>query len=153
MTHDYLRSPVGGLRLHSDGSALTGIEFGADRSSDDASDDVLAEAARQLRDYFAGERQDFDLALSLQGTPFQRRVWSALQTIPYGTTVSYGQIAAELGLDPGASRAVGAANGANPVPIVVPCHRVIGSGGSLTGYGGGLDRKRTLLTLERPGLF
>jgi methylated-DNA-[protein]-cysteine S-methyltransferase len=102
-----------------------------------------------LKEYFAGERTKFDVPLALSGTPFQRRVWTALQDIPYGETTTYGELAASLGLVPGASRAVGLANGKNPVSIIVPCHRVIGSTGSLTGYGGGLDRKQRLLDHER----
>ncbi len=111
----------------------------------------LAEAARQLRAYFAGELREFRLALDLRGSDFQKRVWRELSAIPYGETRSYGEIAAAIGA-PRAVRAVGAANGANPVPIVVPCHRVIGAGGKLTGYGGGLPLKRRLLELERDTL-
>jgi methylated-DNA-[protein]-cysteine S-methyltransferase len=121
--------------------------------SDDA---VFPEAVEQLEAYFAGDRTEFDLDLHLVGTAFQRRVWEALLTIPYGETRSYGEIARQIG-SPGAFRAVGLANGHNPIGIVVPCHRVIGSNGSLTGYGGGLDRKRALLSLEKsrtaPALF
>lgn len=108
---------------------------------------VLREAVRQLRAYFAGELREFRLLLDLQGTDFQKRVWRQLVTIPYGETRSYSQIAAAIG-SPKAVRAVGAANGANPIPIVVPCHRVIGAGGSLVGYGGGLPLKKRLLELE-----
>ena len=111
-------------------------------------DTAFPDAVEQLGAYFAGELFDFDLNLELVGTPFQRNVWAALQTIPYGETRSYGAIAAQIG-SPGAFRAVGLANGHNPVGIIVPCHRVIGSNGSLTGYGGGLDRKRALLELEK----
>ncbi len=110
-------------------------------------DPVLCEAVRQLTEYFEGQRRSFDLPLDLRGTPFQLRVWKALLNIPYGETRSYGELALKLG-SPGASRAVGAANGSNPVAIVVPCHRVIGTGGGLCGYGGGLDRKKSLLDLE-----
>ena len=110
--------------------------------------DQAHEAVEQLEAYFAGERREFDLELEPVGTNFQRRVWEALLTIPYGETRSYGQIAEQIG-SPGASRAVGLANGHNPIGIIVPCHRVIGANGSLTGYGGGLDRKRALLELER----
>jgi len=105
------------------------------------------ETIRQLRAYFAGELKDFDLRLSLIGTDFQLRVWHTLQTIPYGETISYGQLAHRIG-SPKAARAVGLANGSNPIPIVVPCHRVIGSNGSLVGYGGGLSNKKALLALE-----
>jgi methylated-DNA-[protein]-cysteine S-methyltransferase len=117
---------------------------------------ALDEAARQLADYFKRRRRRFDLPLDPAGTPFQRRVWEALRKIPYGETRSYGEIAREIGR-PDAMRAVGAANGANPLPIVVPCHRVVGADGSLTGFGGGLDVKRFLLELEgairQPPLF
>ncbi|NEA37374.1 methylated-DNA--[protein]-cysteine S-methyltransferase [Streptomyces sp. SID13031] len=112
-------------------------------------DSILPEVQQQLKQYFAGERTTFDVPLKLAGTPFQQRVWEALQDIPYGEITTYGQLAATLGLVPGASRAVGLANGKNPVSIIVPCHRVIGSTGSLTGYGGGLDRKQRLLDHER----
>jgi methylated-DNA-[protein]-cysteine S-methyltransferase len=108
---------------------------------------ALADARDQLAAYFAGRLREFDLPLDPQGTPFQLRVWEALREIPYGETRSYGQIARRLG-HAGASRAVGAANGRNPISIVVPCHRVIGANGSLTGYGGGMERKRWLLSLE-----
>ncbi|MEU8618492.1 methylated-DNA--[protein]-cysteine S-methyltransferase [Streptomyces sp. NPDC048623] len=107
----------------------------------------FTEAVRQLDAYFAGELTEFDLPLNLTGTPFQLRVWEQLRLIPYGETRTYGELAEALG-SPGASRAVGLANGKNPVTIIVPCHRVIGSGGSLTGYGGGLDRKKRLLAFE-----
>jgi methylated-DNA-[protein]-cysteine S-methyltransferase len=109
---------------------------------------AFGRAVAQLGAYFAGELTDFDIELDLRGTEFQRRVWKALLTIPYGETRSYGEIAEQIGA-PGAARAVGLANGHNPIAIVVPCHRVIGASGSLTGYGGGLDRKRTLLELEK----
>jgi methylated-DNA-[protein]-cysteine S-methyltransferase len=111
-------------------------------------DAAFPDAVEQLEAYFAGDRTDFNLALDLVGTAFQRRVWEALLTIPYGETRSYGEIARQIG-SPGAFRAVGLANGHNPIGIIVPCHRVIGSNGSLTGYGGGLDRKRALLALEK----
>lgn len=109
---------------------------------------AFPDAVEQLEEYFAGDRTEFELDLDLVGTDFQRRVWAALQTIPYGETRSYGEIARQIG-SPGAFRAVGLANGHNPIGIVVPCHRVIGSNGSLTGYGGGLDRKRALLAMEK----
>ena len=111
-------------------------------------DTAFPDAVEQLESYFAGELFDFELDLDMVGTSFQRNVWAALLTIPYGQTRSYGEIAAQIGL-PSASRAVGLANGHNPIGIVVPCHRVIGANGSLTGYGGGLDRKRALLALEK----
>src|SRR3954466_1205616 len=119
-------------------------------------DDAFPDAVEQLEAYFAGDRTDFELELDMVGTQFQRRVWNALLTIPYGETRSYGEIARQIG-SPGAFRAVGLANGHNPIGIIVPCHRVVGSNGSLTGYGGGLDRKRALLELEKsrtaPALF
>jgi len=150
----WIDSPIGGLRIHGSAGLVTAIDFGADspRGSKRA-DPLLDGAEQQLREYFAGERTEFDLPLASDGTEFQKKVWSELQRIPYGETASYGDIARRLGYEPGISRAVGAANGANPIPIVVPCHRVIGADGSLTGYAGGLERKKTLLDLERPGLF
>lgn len=111
-------------------------------------DSAFPDAVEQLEEYFAGERTEFELELDLVGTAFQRRVWAALLTIPYGQTRSYGEIARQIGV-PAAFRAVGLANGHNPIGIVVPCHRVIGANGSLTGYGGGIDRKRALLQLEK----
>ena len=114
----------------------------------DPGTEPLGKAAGQLAAYFAGELTEFELPLSMDGTEFQRRVWAALQDIPYGETVSYGKLADEIGA-PGASRAVGLANGRNPIGIIVPCHRVIGADGGLTGYGGGIERKRFLLDLER----
>ena len=150
---DTLDSPIGELTLVSDGEALTGLYMDAQRHRPElpaatASDDaVLATARRQLGEYFAGERREFDLPLRPAGTPFQREVWDALREIPYGETAGYGELAQRL-RRPGAARAVGLANGRNPIAIVVPCHRVIGAAGSLTGYGGGLERKRYLLDLE-----
>jgi methylated-DNA-[protein]-cysteine S-methyltransferase len=145
-------SPVGELLLTSDGTSLTRLLFAPYDivpSWVDQRDDVLHESVRQLDDYFAGRRTDFDLPLEpAEGTAFQRRVWLELRAIPYATTINYGQLAGRVGT-PNASRAVGLANGRNPISIVVPCHRVIGANGSLTGYGGGLDRKRLLLDLER----
>ena len=139
------------LRLVASASGICEIEFDPFRTSrpggrNDANG-LLVEAARQLRAYFAGELREFRLPLDLQGTDFQKRVWRQLETIPYGETRSYSEIAAAIGA-PRAVRAVGAANGANPVPIVVPCHRVIGASGKLVGYGGGLELKRRLLELE-----
>jgi methylated-DNA-[protein]-cysteine S-methyltransferase len=151
---DTLDSPIGELTLVSDGEALTGLYMDAQRhrpelpattGSDDA---VLAAARRQLGEYFAGQRREFDLPVRPAGTRFQREVWDALRHIPYGETAGYGELAQRLGR-PGAARAVGMANGRNPIAIVVPCHRVIGANGGLTGYGGGLERKRYLLELER----
>jgi len=146
-------SPLGRLTLHGDARGLTALRFpGSGAPSGDAgrAEHVLAEAVRQLDEFFAGRRARFDVALQLAGTPFQRAVWTRLLEIPYGTTISYGAVARELGR-PDRVRAVAAAVGRTPVPIVVPCHRVIGADGSLTGYGGGLDRKRWLLDLERRG--
>jgi methylated-DNA-[protein]-cysteine S-methyltransferase len=147
-----MASPVGPLTLTSDGENLVGIEFDGDcRARPEAwirDDARLAFARTQLEEYFAGRRIAFDLPYALHGTPFQLRVWRALVEVPFGATASYGQIARRIGA-PTASRAVGAANGQNPLPIVVPCHRIIGQDGSLTGYGGGMHRKRWLLDLER----
>lgn len=148
-------SPIGPLRLVAVGGALTAIEFSPFRDrTDEASDDepVLLQAAAQLAQYFAGERTEFDLPLAPKGTDFQQRVWAELVKIGYGETASYGEIAHRLGLTNAASRAVGTANGRNPSPIVVPCHRVIGADGNLTGYAGGIERKRILLDLECPTL-
>jgi methylated-DNA-[protein]-cysteine S-methyltransferase len=151
-----MESPVGDLVLVAEEGAITGVSFSSEPPAGAVRDDdmPLLEAAReQLGAYFAGERREFDLPLRLRGTPFQQRVWEELRRVPYGQTTGYGLIAARLGLSKGSARAVGMANGANPVAIVVPCHRVIGSSGKLVGYAGGLDRKRTLLALEAPGLF
>ena len=147
-------SPVGPLTLAGLGSALMHLRMvdqthEPDRSTWLTADDhAFPGAVEQLAAYFAGELTEFDVELELLGTEFQRKVWKALRTIPYGETRSYGEIAEQIG-SPGASRAVGLANGRNPVGIIVPCHRVIGSTGGLTGYGGGIDRKRTLLALEK----
>lgn len=153
-------SPIGPLRLVAQGGAISAIEFSPFRDHDgrprgERSDDapVLVAAARQLGEYFARRRTDFDLPLAPVGTPWQRQVWDQLVGIEYGETASYGQIAARLGKTNAASRAVGVANGANPIPIVIPCHRVIGANGTLTGYAGGLDRKQALLELEQDALF
>ena len=146
-------SPVGRLELVEQGGALVAIRFDApaDGSPEHGrgGSAVLAEAHRQLSEYFSGQRREFELPLSPAGTDFQRGVWALLATVPWGATTTYGTLAARLGLPPGASRAVGAANGANPLPIVLPCHRVVGSDGTLTGYAGGLERKALLLRLER----
>ena len=144
-------SPVGPLTLVSDGECLVGLHFeGWDPSADalHKSDTVTATTARQLEAYFAGRLRTFDLPLAPAGTPFQQCVWSALREIPFGETRSYGQLAKAIG-KPSAMRAVGAANGRNPIAIVVPCHRVIGADGSLTGFGGGIERKKFLLSLEQ----
>jgi methylated-DNA-[protein]-cysteine S-methyltransferase len=152
-----MESPVGPMRLEADDEVLTSAMFVAHGTpitpEDQAVTPLLARARRQLRDYFAGELREFDLPVTVQGTDFQRRVWAELQAIPYGRTSSYGEIARRLGLPVGAARAVGTANGRNPIAIVVPCHRVIGAHGKLVGYAGGLDRKRFLLGLEQPSLL
>lgn len=142
-------SPIGPLTLTAQGGALTAIDFGAPAGLDSGGpiDPVLAEAARQLAGYFAGELREFDMRVCPSGTPFQLTVWEALRRIPYGETVTYGELARRIGR-PTAARAVGRANGQNPLPIVVPCHRVIGADGTLTGYAGGLDIKSALLAVE-----
>jgi methylated-DNA-[protein]-cysteine S-methyltransferase len=141
-------SPIGPLGLVASEEALQGVSFHAGRARAEGTSPVLDEAARQLEAYFAGELVAFDLPLDLHGTDFQRECWLALATIPYGQTVSYGEQARRLGLGSDKARAVGAANGQNPLPLVLPCHRVIGADGSLTGFGGGLHVKRFLLELE-----
>lgn len=129
--------------------ALTGLYFGRlSRPGEAGPTALLEEAARQLREYFAGQRREFDLPLRLRGTAFQMQVWQVLQAIPYGEVRTYGEIARAIG-KPKACRAVGMANHNNPISIIVPCHRVVGAGGSLTGYGGGLENKRFLLELEK----
>ena len=145
-----LHSPLGILRLHAELDELVGIDLpGRDDSAGvERRTDVLVRTAEQLAEYFAGERQQFDLPLAPRGTGFQTLVWRTLLRIPYGETWSYGELARAI-RRPAASRAVGAANGRNPIPIIMPCHRVIGSNGSLTGYGGGLPIKRWLLDHER----
>ncbi|MFT4189495.1 MAG: methylated-DNA--[protein]-cysteine S-methyltransferase [Aeromicrobium sp.] len=153
MATRYMDSPVGGLRLHSSAGLLTAVDFGAEPRGRNVADPVLDAAQAQLEECFAGTRTEFDLPLAADGTEFQRKVWGELRRIPYGETATYGDIARRLGYEPVISRAVGAANGANPIPIVVPCHRVVGSDGNLTGYAGGVERKRVLLDMERPGLF
>lgn len=153
MYYCYIESPIGELLLAGDDDSLAMIGFpqGAMRREPESdwthNERPFAEAARQLTEYFAGERHEFDLPLRLNGTEFQLLVLDELRRIPYGETTSYGDIAKRIGR-PKAVRAVGAANGRNPIPIIVPCHRVIGSGGALTGFGGGLDTKKALLQLE-----
>ena len=149
-----IASPLGTMLLARTKHGLAGAWFERQKHHPDvigaperADDPLLAETASQLRDYFAGARTAFDVPLDLQGTDFQRAVWNALLNIALGRTSTYGEIARELGV-PSASRAVGAAVGRNPVSIIVPCHRVVGSSGALTGYAGGLDRKRSLLRIE-----
>ncbi|MCW5625502.1 MAG: methylated-DNA--[protein]-cysteine S-methyltransferase [Burkholderiales bacterium] len=151
----YFESPLGELLLTADGRNLTGVHFVNEKHVPVIAPDwqldpdlTVFDAVRaQLREYFAGGRTAFDLPLAPVGTPFQQSVWRALRAIPYGVTATYGEIARSLG-QPTASRAVGAANGRNPISIVVPCHRVIGTDGTLTGYAGGLHRKQALLALE-----
>ena len=156
MFYSYFDSPIGPLLLAAaDGRLrMLGFSTGPKAQTPCAGwirrDEAFDEAQRQLREYFEGERHVFDLALAPAGTAFQRRVWNALSAIPYGETRSYKDIAAAIG-NPRAAVAVGAANGSNPLPIVVPCHRVIGSDGKLTGFGGGLAAKRYLLDLEGGG--
>ena len=148
-----LKSPVGRLFLTSNGEAITWLFMEKQKDGPKLTggwrrdDGLFREAADQLRAYFAGELTEFDLPLATGGAPFQQRVWAELQKIPYGSTISYGELARRIGA-PKASRAVGAANGSNPVSIIIPCHRLIGSNGNLTGYGGGIERKRFLLGLE-----
>ncbi|HSE08980.1 MAG TPA: methylated-DNA--[protein]-cysteine S-methyltransferase [Nocardioidaceae bacterium] len=168
-------SPVGALRIIAGQTSITAIEFtgpvpsgASPRSSmsraaalasgrpvgdrDDANP-LLVEAVRQLSAYFAGELKEFHLPVDPHGTTFQRSVWDELRRVGYGETASYGEIARRLGMTPAASRAVGLANGRNPIPIVIPCHRIVGANGSLTGYAGGVERKQTLLDLEQGALF
>jgi methylated-DNA-[protein]-cysteine S-methyltransferase len=148
---DVVDTPIGRLTLEAGPRGLAALHFpGQEPALDPArrDPDALAPAAEQLREHFAGERRGFDLELDLAGTPLQLAVWERLQAIPYGETVTYAALADELGR-PAAARAIGAAVGRTPVPIIVPCHRVVGSDGSLTGYGGGIERKRALLDLER----
>lgn len=155
--HTVVPSPVGPLTVVAEGGALTGVYFeghlrGPSAAAlgpcdEDGVGPELAAARRQLDEYFAGGRTAFDLPLAPRGEPFRQRVWALLRQIPYGETRSYGQLARELG-DPALAQAVGSANGRNPLSVIVPCHRVVGADGSLTGYAGGLERKRFLLELE-----
>lgn len=154
-------SPIGELRIVEQGGAVTAIEFTPFRDSVDGrprgirsdTEPLLVRAVEQLTAYFASELKEFDLPLSPRGTDFQQRVWDTLLGIGYGDTASYGEVAQRLGMTNAASRAVGLANGRNPIPIVIPCHRVIGANGTLTGYAGGVERKQTLLELEQDALF
>jgi len=153
-------SPIGDLRIIERDGAITAIEFspfrehdGRPRGDRDDAQPVLAEAVRQLRSYFDHDLKEFDLPLDPGGSEFQKSVWGQLLKIGYGDTASYGQIAKRLGKSNAASRAVGLANGSNPIPIVIPCHRVIGADGTLTGYAGGIERKQTLLEIEQDALF
>ena len=151
LNYSYLETPIGTLLIAGD-DAVRIVSFPNKKMPPEPTwkenrRGVVAEAVRQLKDYFAGARSDFDLPVQPEGTEFQRRVWRSLQEIPYGDTISYGELARRVG-NPQASRAVGAANGQNPIPIVIPCHRVIGANGKLTGFGGGLPTKELLLALE-----
>jgi methylated-DNA-[protein]-cysteine S-methyltransferase len=169
-------TPVGELRVVARGTAVVAVDFLDDAppthpSEDrvrsrvsgrverrplgerDDADPLLRSTVDQLRAYFDGTLEEFDVPLAPEGTPFQLRVWDQLRTIRYGETASYGEIARRLGLTGHGARAVGLANGSNPIPVIVPCHRVVGASGTLVGYGGGLDRKRTLLDLESQRLF
>ncbi|WP_418981960.1 methylated-DNA--[protein]-cysteine S-methyltransferase [Alistipes sp.] len=163
-----IQTPIGPLRIETDGQAVTRIRFGGDPNGDSsiepnsdpngdpnngvderADTPLLRQAVRELEEYFAGQRRSFTLPLAPAGTPFQCAVWEALRQIPYGQTRSYKQIAQQIGR-PAACRAVGMANNRNPIPILIPCHRVVGADGSLTGYAGGLTVKSRLLAIERP---
>lgn len=167
-------SPLGELRLVERDGALVALDFldpveddaptasmvrasaraaAAEPAERDDDEPVLVRAREQLAAYFAGSLTEFDLPLAPQGTDFQQQVWRRLREIPYGATATYGEIARGLGRTGHGARAVGVANGRNPLPVIVPCHRVVGADGSLTGYGGGMDRKRRLLALEQDGLF
>jgi len=156
--YKFLPSPVGTLKLVASPAGLVALLWENDKPErvrlgelhEDFSHPVLQEAERQLREYFSGDRKEFSVPLDLRGTEFQTKVWRALLTIPFGQTRSYGEIARQVGVANG-SRAVGAANGRNPVSIIVPCHRAIGANGSLTGFAGGLETKRFLLALEHEG--
>jgi len=156
MDYTTYESPVGPLLLVGERDAIAGLYFHHGKHTPTPAPDwcrandapVFAEACQQLDAYFAGQRQQFDLKLAPQGTDFQQRVWQQLRLIPFGETISYGELAKRIG-DPKSSRAVGAANGKNPISIIVPCHRVIGADGTLTGFGGGVETKRTLLELEQ----
>ena len=154
MNYAYLETPIGPLLIAGDADGIHQISFPKNGKAvkpepgwTESTRGSVAVAMKQLREYFAGKRTDFALPLVPEGTPFQRSVWKALQEIPYGKTISYGELARWVG-NPKASRAVGAANGQNPIPIVIPCHRVIGANGTLTGFGGGLPIKKALLELE-----
>jgi methylated-DNA-[protein]-cysteine S-methyltransferase len=158
MSWTIIDSPVDELRLVELDDKIVAIEWspfrdddGRERGERDDEHPVLVEAARQLAAYFAHDLKEFDLPLAPQGTPFQQTVWGALQEIGFGETSSYGELAHAIGKTNAASRAVGLANGRNPIPIVIPCHRVIGANGKLTGFAGGLERKQILLDLEQPG--
>ena len=155
LAYKVIDSPVGKLKLVASDAGLVAVLWENDKPNrvrlsdltESANHPILTQAERQLTDYFAGKRKEFSVPLDMRGTPFQKNVWEALLSIPFGETRSYGQLAKQLG-NPGAMRAVGAANGKNPISIVVPCHRVIGTNGKLTGFAGGLKTKEHLLKLE-----
>lgn len=147
MFYDFVETPIGWLKILASDDAITAIDFDAQPDTGRHGNALTERCIAQLTEYFAGQRQHFDLPLAAQGTSFQRSVWQALVRIPCGTTCSYQDIADTIG-NPKAVRAVGAANGSNPIPIIVPCHRVIGRNGSLIGFGGGLPRKEWLLRHE-----
>ena len=153
MSTRWVDSPVGGLRIHTSAGLVTAIDFDAKPHGRIKADPLLDQVELQLAEYFAKERTEFDLPLAKDGTEFQVKVWNELHKIPYGQTTSYGEVAQKLGYDPGSSRAFGVSNGANPIPTVVPCHRVVGANGNLVGYSGGIDGKRPLSPWEDPGLF
>jgi len=158
LAYKTIESPVGRLKLVASDEGLVAVLWQNDRPSrvrlgeliEDGQHPILLKAERQLVEYFAGKRKEFEVPLDMRGTPFQKDVWEALLAIPFGETRSYGQLAKQLG-NPNATRAVGAANGRNPLSIIVPCHRVIGSTGKLTGFGGGIETKAHLLNLEVKG--
>jgi len=153
--YDFYESPHGRMLLTASEAGISGVYFGGQKyfpeqqagSRRDPRNAFLAQAVRELTEYFAGSRKRFELALAPAGTPFQQAVWRAISSVPYGETISYGELARRAGV-PGHARAAGAATGRNPIGIVVPCHRIVGANGSLTGYAGGLARKRALLALE-----
>ncbi len=142
-----ISSPLGNIRINSREGCLSELKFTEEETDGEILDQVLLSAKQQLEEYFAGKRKTFDMPIGLGGTDFQREVWLEMNKIPFGQTTTYMKISKKLG-NPGAIRAVGAAIGANPILVVLPCHRVLGSDGSLTGYAGGLDRKKALLELE-----
>ncbi len=149
MPYDYLDSPLGIVEIAFEKDHIVGIEF-VDKKKEASPTPLSRKAVKELKEYFEGKRKIFSLPLHLEGTEFQKRVWEALQEIPYGQTCSYKDIAVKIG-NPGASRAVGLANNRNPISIVIPCHRVIGANKKLVGYGGGLERKEWLLNMEKKG--
>ncbi|MDK9701062.1 MAG: methylated-DNA--[protein]-cysteine S-methyltransferase [bacterium] len=144
----FLTTPIGIIRITGDRDALHTLYFVEEKPTELTQPESLLPYLAQIQEYFTGSRQEFTIPLESSGTPFHKRVWEKLRTIPYGTTVSYGELAMQIG-NPSASRAVGTANGSNPISIIVPCHRVIGANGKLVGYGGGLWRKQWLLSFEQ----